>query len=203
MFLTEKQLKDVKEIAHSSPTAEVVFALWALRGRDRKEPVTLRRLKARLFQLGVKVSESDFDYAFGMLESFGFGSVTKGRFSTVYSLKLLGKQADISPSTLKNVAARLRAEMESRKSSLMAKVGITTKKPEQNKPERILKSLKEQVIQKTVVMFVINGKTLRLEVEGDVTPEQINHLASVLGQMGTTDHAITEPYSAPIKSAAL
>lgn len=65
----------LKEIAHSNPTAELMFTAWGLRERHR--PVTdLRRFRTSLIQRGVKVNEDDFYKTFEQLALEGAGTLS-------------------------------------------------------------------------------------------------------------------------------
>jgi hypothetical protein len=94
MTSMNKLTRDVEPIAHSSPTAEVVFLHLAQRERSRPEPTDLRRLANRLRANGEKVDINDLRLTFKKLQDVKVGRfISPGKFHWDQDLKLVGKAA--------------------------------------------------------------------------------------------------------------
>lgn len=96
--ISNKQATELKQLAHKTPTSEVVLTALALRNRMR-EDTDLGRFKVKLIKESGNISDNHYLNTFQELERIGMGAIIYGRkkkpikFVWKYNLKEVGLAA--------------------------------------------------------------------------------------------------------------
>lgn len=183
--MTTSHIEVLRSLAKSSPTAEVVFTAFALRERNRSEPVRLGRFKSRLVELGEAIDDKAYKALFQQLADAGLGKVFRSKagmsFKPSRSLKHLGALALNDQSVIKDMEAKLIRAKTLRKAARMPLVDVPPVPAAAI--AAILNPKPKPAISRTVVVYVIKGQQFKFELPGDITAEQLKTLSDMFQTM--------------------